>query len=113
MKYQALAVAASFITTAAAFPRMNAEQLETYQRHAEQDPSAGCPFAAQAQQAKADAASGYPFSGSKEKTKRAATFNAKEQRISVDGEHEFIPPDFDAGDERGKPKAPSYISDFH
>lgn len=100
MKYQALAIAASFISTVAAFPRMNAEQLETYQRHASKDASS-CPFAAQAEQAKEDA-SGCPYSGSKEKAKRAATFNAKEQRIQVDGEHEFIPPNREAGDERGQ-----------
>lgn len=98
MKYQTLAVAASLLSTATAFPRMDAEQLETYKRHLEES-EAGCPFS-QAEEKNAEPPADCPFSG-QNKAKRAATFNAEEQRVSVDGEHEFKAPDIEGGDERG------------
>jgi len=84
--------AACLFPTALAFPQMSAEQLKTYQEHAKRSPAA-CPYS----QEKRDAGE-CPFA----KEKRAPKFDAKKQRISVSGEHEFLPPNLKAGDQRGK-----------
>jgi hypothetical protein len=85
--------AACLLPTTLAFPQMSAEQLKTYQEYAKRSPTA-CPYA---QQENRDAGE-CPFA----KEKRAAKFDAKKQRISVSGEHEFLPPNVKAGDQRGK-----------
>ncbi|RBA20642.1 hypothetical protein FPRO05_08089 [Fusarium proliferatum] len=71
---------------------MSAEQLKTYQEHAKRSPAA-CAYS---QEEKRNAGE-CPFA----KEKRAAKFNAEKQRISVSGEHEFLPPNLKAGDQRG------------
>jgi hypothetical protein len=88
MKYSLLALAAVSLDVVAAFPRMDAGQLKTYQRAVEDSAQQGCPYAKKSQQDK------------------RATFNAERQRVSVDGQHAFRAPDFDAGDQRGKPPVP-------
>lgn len=99
MKYQYLAVAATtFISTIAAFPKFTPDQLKTYQEESlKSAEAAGCPFAA-AQKKEAEAESGCPFSKLK---KRVSKFVAQEQLVDVTGEHEFVPPNFDLGDQRG------------
>ncbi|RKL51083.1 hypothetical protein BFJ72_g536 [Fusarium proliferatum] len=82
-----LAAACLFPTTLA-FPQMSAEQLKTYQEHAKRSPVA-CAYS---QEEKRNAGE-CPFA----KEKRAAKFNAEKQRISVSGEHEFLPPNLKAG----------------
>ncbi|KAI7771419.1 hypothetical protein LZL87_010859 [Fusarium oxysporum] len=84
--------AACLFPTALTFPQMSAEQLKTYQEQARRSPAA-CPYA---QQEKREAGE-CPFA----KEKRAVKFDAKKQRISVSGEHEFLPPNLKAGDQRG------------
>ncbi|TXB95668.1 hypothetical protein FocTR4_00016117 [Fusarium oxysporum f. sp. cubense] len=84
--------AACLFPTALAFPQMSAEQLKTYQEHVKRSPAA-CPYS---QEEKRDAGE-CPFA----KEKRAAKFDSKRQRISVSGEHEFLPPNLKAGDQRG------------
>ncbi|EWZ31052.1 uncharacterized protein FOBCDRAFT_208302 [Fusarium oxysporum Fo47] len=84
--------AACLFPTALSFPQMSAEQLKTYQEHVKRSPAA-CPYS---QEEKRDAGE-CPFA----KEKRAAKFDAKKQRISVSGEHEFLPPNLKAGDQRG------------
>jgi hypothetical protein len=98
MKYQYLTVAGTaLLSVAHGFPRMDAEQLKTYYEHSLPKNSAeGCPFAKKREKA---AQPGCPFSN--QKSKRAATFNAQEQHIDVSGQHAFIPPNFEAGDQRG------------
>ncbi|KAG4270402.1 hypothetical protein FPRO04_11561 [Fusarium proliferatum] len=86
-----LAAACLFPTTLA-FPQMSAEQLKTYQEHAKRSPVA-CAYS---QEEKRNAGE-CPFA----KEKRAAKFNAEKKRISVSGEHEFLPPNLKAGDQRG------------
>ncbi|SCV32443.1 related to oxidase [Fusarium fujikuroi] len=86
-----LAAACLFPTTLA-FPQMSAEQLKIYQEHAKRSPAA-CAYS-QEEKSNADEC---PFA----KEKRAAKFNAEKQRISVSGEHEFLPPNLKAGDQRG------------
>ncbi|KAF5706718.1 Aromatic peroxygenase [Fusarium mundagurra] len=71
---------------------MSAEQLKTYQEHAKRSPAA-CPYSQEQKRATGEC----PFV----KAKRAAKFDSKKQRISVSGEHEFLPPNLKAGDERG------------
>ncbi|KAI0814073.1 hypothetical protein GGR55DRAFT_687083 [Xylaria sp. FL0064] len=88
MRPQTWAALAALVSLAAAMPQMDA-------RHAQ-----GCPFA-QAAVRDTDPESGCPFAAAKGKAKRTYTFNAEEQRISVDGEHAFVPPNFKAGDQRG------------
>ncbi|KAF5608527.1 Aromatic peroxygenase [Fusarium pseudoanthophilum] len=83
--------AACLLPTTLAFPQMSVEQLKTYQEHAKRSPAA-CPYSEE----KRDAGE-RPFA----KDKRAAKFDAKKQRISVSGEHEFLPPSLKAGDQRG------------
>ncbi|KAG5659672.1 hypothetical protein KAF25_002231 [Fusarium avenaceum] len=89
--------AACIFPTALAFPQLSPEQLETYRRHVERNavPEA-CPFAAERE--KRDAEAGCPFA---KKEKRAAKFDAKKQRVSVSGEHQWKAPNFKLGDQRG------------
>ncbi|KAI0125584.1 hypothetical protein BJ170DRAFT_695627 [Xylariales sp. AK1849] len=94
MKGYIVALAASrLISTVAAFPRMDAEQLKTYYQHSKKSAEA-CPFAEAQQKREGEAC---PFA----KAKRASTFDATAQHIDVEGQYAFIPPNFDAGDQRG------------
>lgn len=98
MKYQTLAIAATtLLSTVSAFPKFDTEQLKTYAQYAKKEaiPEA-CPFSTKKREAEAEP--GCPFSRLK---KRAARFVAKEQLIDTHGEHAFIPPNFQAGDQRG------------
>lgn len=100
MKYQTLAFAATtLLSTVNAFPKFTPEQLNTYLANSGKAPTedipAECPFAAK--QVKKDADSGCPFS----KNKKRTTFNAQEQYVPTTGEYAFVPPNFDAGDQRG------------
>ncbi|KAM0815535.1 hypothetical protein AB5N19_01333 [Seiridium cardinale] len=87
-------VATSFISASAAFPAMNAEQLQQYNQHVKNNAEA-CPYAAAAEAQRRGAEC--PFT----KAKRAEAFDQTAQRIRTDGEYTFVPPDFDAGDQRG------------
>lgn len=71
-----------------------------YDRHSKKEaiPEA-CPFSAKHE--KKEAKPECPFSKMKKMVKKAATFNAQEQLIDVSGEHAFLPPNFQAGDQRG------------
>lgn len=105
MKYQTLAVAATtFLSAVNAFPKFTPEQLTTYLassgKDIKEDIPAACPFAAKQGKREAEAEPGCPFSKNKNK-KRTSTFNAQEQLVSVTGEYAFVPPNFDAGDQRG------------
>lgn len=93
MKYQTVALAAAtLLATASAFPKMSADEAKTYYEHSRKDAQlAACPFAQ-----KREAAAGCPF----QKNKRA-TFDPKQQEIRTDGEYAFVPPNFEAGDQRG------------
>ncbi|KAM0329874.1 hypothetical protein ACHAQA_004039 [Verticillium albo-atrum] len=97
MKFQAVALAASLASSVAAFPSLNAAQLEALKWHTEKR-AEGCPFA-QAENANVADVSDCPFSG--QKKEKRAVFDAEKQRISVDGEHEFVAPNIKGGDQRG------------
>ncbi|KAH7030654.1 uncharacterized protein B0I36DRAFT_243142 [Microdochium trichocladiopsis] len=74
---------------------MDPAQIEALQQHAARE-AAGCPYAKRAE-AEAEARSECPFG----KKKKRATFNAQQQRISTSGEHAWVEPNFEAGDQRG------------
>lgn len=100
MKYQTLALAATTLLSAVkAFPKFTPEQLDTYLANsgkaAEKEIPAGCPFANKQVEKEAD--SGCPFA----KNKKRSTFNAQEQYVSNQGIYSFVPPNFEAGDQRG------------
>lgn len=73
--------------------------METYvansAKAATKDIPAECPFSKK--DVKKEADSGCPFS----KNKKRTNFNAQEQYVSTKGEYAFVPPNFDAGDQRG------------
>ncbi|ORY70187.1 uncharacterized protein BCR38DRAFT_332499 [Pseudomassariella vexata] len=96
MKYHTLALAVTtLLSTTSAFPRMDAEQLLTYYQHSQKSTEA-CPFSqTQKREVQLEPGTTSP------KTKKSATFNAKQQRIRVDGEYAFVPPNLKAGDQRG------------
>ena len=100
MKYQFLAFAATtFLSTVVAFPKFSPDQLKAYYGHSKKSAEAeACPFAAQRREAEAEAEPGCPFSKLK---KRVSKFVAQEQLIDVTGQYSFIPPNFEAGDQRG------------
>lgn len=100
MRFSVLALTASCTWLAAAFPKMDTEQLQTYHQENKRKPEA-CPFGAGAAQIGDAAESGCPFAKSEDKVKRARTFDAAKQRIRTDGEHEFVPPNISGGDQRG------------
>lgn len=103
MKYHTLALTATTLLSAVnAFPKFSPEQLSTYLANSGKGVSADapseCPFSAK--HVKKEADSGCPFSKNK-KQKRTSTFNAQEQLVDVTGEYAFVPPNFEAGDQRG------------
>jgi hypothetical protein len=100
MRYQSFAlVATTLLSGASAFPRMDAEQLKSYQEASKRSAEpAACPYAKREAMAEADP--GCPFAKMANKFKRS-TFSAEQQRIRTDGEHAFVPPNFSGGDQRG------------
>lgn len=84
---------ASLLSAAIAFPAMDAAQLLKYNEYAKKN-AEGCPYAASAEAQRRGEEC--PFA----KTKRA-TFDKMAQAIRTDGEYAFVPPNFEAGDQRG------------
>ena len=106
MKFQSLALVASAAWPVAAFPQIGRQVDSTKvqaERWYDQKRAEECPFAKRAANAEAEAPAACPFASmGQAKEKRAATFDAEKQRVSVSGEHAFRAPDKSKGDQRGK-----------